>query len=156
MECNEKSGSRPAVGWYEGLLTQWFGQEVELLLTGHRARAEASLGRKVATCARPTRPAWKGSWRVGRFWIRSSARSCVVRVNPCNGVIEDFVMNKGRRFGPASKIGGGGLERPVDVRLNRAGTRSCGCRPAPWFHRGSSLGEDSGPDRLIKSDPTTT
>jgi glucose/arabinose dehydrogenase len=46
----------------------------------------------------------------------------VVRVNPRNGVIEDFLINKGKRFGPASKIGGGGLERPVDVRFNRDGS----------------------------------
>jgi glucose/arabinose dehydrogenase len=46
----------------------------------------------------------------------------VVRVDPHDGGIEDFVINKGRRAGPASKVGGGGLERPVDVRFNNDGS----------------------------------
>lgn len=46
----------------------------------------------------------------------------VVRVNPCTGVIEDFLVNKGKRIGPASKIGCGGLERPIDVRFSRDGS----------------------------------
>jgi hypothetical protein len=45
----------------------------------------------------------------------------VVRVNVKNGVIEDFAVNKGKHNGPASKIGGGGLERPVSVKFNREG-----------------------------------
>jgi glucose/arabinose dehydrogenase len=45
----------------------------------------------------------------------------VVRVNIENGVIEDFAVNKGRKDGPASKVGGGGLERPVAARFNPAG-----------------------------------
>lgn len=42
----------------------------------------------------------------------------VVRVDVTKGTTEDFAVNKGRKNGPASKIGGGGLERPVSVRFN--------------------------------------
>jgi glucose/arabinose dehydrogenase len=45
----------------------------------------------------------------------------VVRVDVKKGVIEDFAVNKGKHNGPASKIGGGGLERPVSVKFNRDG-----------------------------------
>ena len=45
----------------------------------------------------------------------------VVRVNPHNGVIQDFAVNKGKEAGPASKEGGGGLERPIDCRFNSCG-----------------------------------
>jgi hypothetical protein len=45
----------------------------------------------------------------------------VVRVNIGNGVIEDFAVNKGPSNGPASKIGGRGLERPVAVRFDPSG-----------------------------------
>jgi hypothetical protein len=45
----------------------------------------------------------------------------VARVNVQNGVIDDFAVNKGRKNGPASRIGGGGLERPVAARFNAAG-----------------------------------
>jgi glucose/arabinose dehydrogenase len=45
----------------------------------------------------------------------------VVRVNVDNGVIHDFAINRGPRNGPASKIGGGGLERPVAARFDPAG-----------------------------------
>ena len=45
----------------------------------------------------------------------------VVRVDVRNGLIEEFAVNKGRQSGPASKIGGHGLERPVAARFNRAG-----------------------------------
>lgn len=41
----------------------------------------------------------------------------VVRVNPRTGVIHDFAANRGSKNGPASWIGGGGLERPVDARF---------------------------------------
>jgi glucose/arabinose dehydrogenase len=41
----------------------------------------------------------------------------VVRVDPETGVIEDFAVNRGKRNGPASLLGGGGLERPVAVRF---------------------------------------
>jgi glucose/arabinose dehydrogenase len=46
----------------------------------------------------------------------------VVRVNVDNGVIRDFAVNKGKRNGPASWIGKNGLERPVSVKFNPAGT----------------------------------
>lgn len=42
----------------------------------------------------------------------------VVAVDPSNGVIEDFAVNKGDRNGPASWLEHGGLERPVDVAFN--------------------------------------
>lgn len=43
----------------------------------------------------------------------------IVRVNASNGAVSDFAKNA--RPGPASKIGGGGLERPLDVRFDRSG-----------------------------------
>jgi glucose/arabinose dehydrogenase len=45
----------------------------------------------------------------------------VVRVDVQKGVIEDFAVNKGKFNGPASKIGGGGLERPIAVRFSPDG-----------------------------------
>lgn len=45
----------------------------------------------------------------------------VVRVEIGRGVIEDFAVNRGERHGPASLIGGGGLERPVAARFDPAG-----------------------------------
>lgn len=45
----------------------------------------------------------------------------VVRVEMAHGVVHDFAVNKGNRNGPASKIGGGGFERPVAVRFNPDG-----------------------------------
>jgi len=39
----------------------------------------------------------------------------VVRVQVETGDIQDFMVNRGRKTGPASRIGGGGLERPIDV-----------------------------------------
>ncbi len=44
-----------------------------------------------------------------------------MRVNVRNGVIEEFAVNKGKANGPASKIGGGGLERPVAARFSPDG-----------------------------------
>ena len=46
----------------------------------------------------------------------------VIRVDVTNGVIEDFAVNKGRINGPASRIGGGGLERPVAARFDPGGS----------------------------------
>jgi glucose/arabinose dehydrogenase len=46
----------------------------------------------------------------------------IVRVNVDNGVIRDFAVNKGKRNGPASWLGGGGLERPVSVAFDPSGT----------------------------------
>ncbi len=45
----------------------------------------------------------------------------VVRVNVANGMVEDLAVNRGPRNGPASKMGGGGFERPVAVRFDRDG-----------------------------------
>jgi glucose/arabinose dehydrogenase len=45
----------------------------------------------------------------------------VVRVNVVNGVIRDFATNKGKRNGPASYLGGGGLERPLSVKFSPSG-----------------------------------
>ena len=46
----------------------------------------------------------------------------VVRVNVENGLVEDFAVNRGRVNGPASKIGGGGLERPIAARFSPGGS----------------------------------
>src|SRR5436190_8545943 len=46
----------------------------------------------------------------------------VVRVNVHTGVIEDFAVNRGKTNGPASRLGTGGLERPVAVRFDPTGT----------------------------------
>lgn len=46
----------------------------------------------------------------------------VVRVDPQTGVIEEFIANKGKKQGPASRLGNGGVERPIDVRFDRDGT----------------------------------
>lgn len=45
----------------------------------------------------------------------------VVRVNPANGVIRDFAVNKGKRNGPASWLKSGGLERPLSVKFDPSG-----------------------------------
>lgn len=45
----------------------------------------------------------------------------VIRVDVTNGRIEDFAVNKGEKNGPATKIGGGGLERPIAVRFDPSG-----------------------------------
>lgn len=46
----------------------------------------------------------------------------VVRVETKTGIVEEFAVNKGRKNGPASKIGGGGFERPVAARFDPTGT----------------------------------
>lgn len=46
----------------------------------------------------------------------------VVRVNVDTGIVEDFAVNRGRVNGPASKIGGGGFERPVAARFSPDGS----------------------------------
>lgn len=46
----------------------------------------------------------------------------VVCVDVHTGVIEKFAVNKGKENGPASKIGGGGLERPVAARFDPTGS----------------------------------
>ena len=45
----------------------------------------------------------------------------IVRVNVDDGVIRDFAVNKGKRNGPASWLGTGGLERPVSVKFDPGG-----------------------------------
>jgi glucose/arabinose dehydrogenase len=45
----------------------------------------------------------------------------VVRVNVETGEVQDFVVNKGYSNGPASKLGTGGLERPVAARFDPSG-----------------------------------
>jgi glucose/arabinose dehydrogenase len=45
----------------------------------------------------------------------------VVRVDVKSGVVQDFVTNRAK-IGPASKIGGKGLERPVAARFDNEGT----------------------------------
>ncbi len=38
------------------------------------------------------------------------------------GAVEDFAVNKGRKTGPASLVGGGGLERPIAARFSPDGS----------------------------------
>ncbi|WP_247237396.1 sorbosone dehydrogenase family protein [Telluribacter sp. SYSU D00476] len=45
----------------------------------------------------------------------------IVRVDVQNGIIKDFVVNKGKRNGPASWLNSGGLERPVAARFDASG-----------------------------------
>lgn len=45
----------------------------------------------------------------------------VVRVDTRRRIVEDFAVNRGRRGGPASALGTGGLERPVAVKFSPAG-----------------------------------
>jgi glucose/arabinose dehydrogenase len=44
----------------------------------------------------------------------------VVRVDPETGRVEDFAVNR-KDKGPASRVGGGGLERPVAARFDPSG-----------------------------------
>jgi glucose/arabinose dehydrogenase len=46
----------------------------------------------------------------------------VVRVDVTSGVIEDFAVNRGATNGPASRLGTGGLERPIAARFDPSGT----------------------------------
>lgn len=57
--------------------------------------------------------------RVGK--VRAPVGFQVVRVDVRTGVIRSFAANRGRTRGPASWVGGGGLERPVDVRFDPSG-----------------------------------
>jgi glucose/arabinose dehydrogenase len=45
----------------------------------------------------------------------------VVRVDPASGVVHDFAVNRAEAGGPASRLGSGGLERPVAVRFDPTG-----------------------------------
>lgn len=57
---------------------------------------------------------------VGKVWAPVGFK--VVRVNVETGVIRDFAVNRGRRNGPASWLGNGGLERPVSVVFDPTGS----------------------------------
>ena len=46
----------------------------------------------------------------------------VVRVDPATGVVAEFARNRAGDRGPASRVGGEGLERPIAVRFDPAGT----------------------------------
>lgn len=56
---------------------------------------------------------------VGKVWKPVGYK--VVRVDVESGVVEDFVVNKGKRDGPATWHKSGGLERPVSVSFSRDG-----------------------------------
>ncbi|MBF0335496.1 MAG: PQQ-dependent sugar dehydrogenase, partial [Alphaproteobacteria bacterium] len=45
----------------------------------------------------------------------------VVRVDVDTGVVREFASNRGPIHGPASRVGGGGLERPVAARFDPSG-----------------------------------
>lgn len=45
----------------------------------------------------------------------------VVRVDPRTGVQHEFMTNEGRTVGPASKLGGRGLERPLSAKFDPSG-----------------------------------
>lgn len=45
----------------------------------------------------------------------------IVRVDVNKGVIYDFAVNNGKRNGPATWLGKGGLERPVSVKFDPIG-----------------------------------
>ncbi|HYE01177.1 MAG TPA: glucose dehydrogenase [Alphaproteobacteria bacterium] len=45
----------------------------------------------------------------------------VVRVDVATGTVHDFAANRGRENGPASWLGGGGLERPLGLRFSPDG-----------------------------------
>jgi glucose/arabinose dehydrogenase len=45
----------------------------------------------------------------------------VVRVDVKTGVVADFAVNRSQQAGPASKLRGGGLERPLAVRFDPSG-----------------------------------
>jgi glucose/arabinose dehydrogenase len=49
--------------------------------------------------------------------VRNPVGFKVVRVDPVTGVVADFAVNRGKQNGPASKLGTGGLERPVAARF---------------------------------------
>jgi hypothetical protein len=57
--------------------------------------------------------------KVGK--VSSPVGFKIVRVNVETGVIRDFATNKGKRNGPASLLGKGGLERPVSVKFDPSG-----------------------------------
>jgi hypothetical protein len=56
---------------------------------------------------------------VGKVW--SPVGFKVVKVDLHSGDIVDFAVNRGKTNGPASKLGQGGLERPLAARFSRDG-----------------------------------
>ncbi len=58
----------------------------------------------------------------GNGKVRRPVGCRVIRVNPCNGVVNDFAVNRGKEAGPASKEGNCGVERPVDCRFSNDGS----------------------------------
>jgi glucose/arabinose dehydrogenase len=56
---------------------------------------------------------------VGKVWAPVGFK--VIAVDPRNGEITDFAVNAGDGQGPASRLGHGGLERPVAVRFSPDG-----------------------------------
>jgi glucose/arabinose dehydrogenase len=63
-----------------------------------------------------------GDMSPGSGKVTSPVGFKVVRVNVGEGTVEDFAVNRGPTNGPASRVGGGGLERPVAARFDPAGT----------------------------------
>ncbi len=72
---------------------------------------------------------WKGEAFIAQFGdmapgvgkVLSPVGFRVVRVNVSNGSVEDFMSNRGKKNGPASKLGTKGLERPVSVQFDPNG-----------------------------------
>lgn len=72
----------------------------------------------------------------------------VICVEPITGQVFDFATNKGLKNGPASLVGGGGLERPAALRFDPQGTAlyvvdygatpGCSTKPAP-ANRGTGV-----------------
>jgi len=64
--------------------------------------------------------ALSGPWSLPAYPEESGAPGFrVVRVNPRNGDVQDFLVN--RQPGPSSATNSGGLERPFDVRFDPSG-----------------------------------
>jgi glucose/arabinose dehydrogenase len=89
-------------------------------------------------------------------WVHAPVGFKVVMVDLRSGEIDDFAVNRGKMNGPASWLGGGGLERPIAARFDPSGDSlyvvdfgvltmsSAGARPQPgtgalWrIHRSGS------------------
>lgn len=72
---------------------------------------------------------WKGEAFIAQFGdmapgvgkVLAPVGFRVVRVNVASGSVEDFMVNRGKKNGPASRLGTGGLERPVSVQFDPNG-----------------------------------
>jgi hypothetical protein len=62
-----------------------------------------------------------GDMAPGAGKVLSPVGFKIIRVNIDNGVVRDFAVNKGKRNGPATWLGAGGLERPVSVKFDLSG-----------------------------------